>query len=156
MGTLFFLCLSILIKSIRDKESIILWFLFILITTLSVWTVPTMVMSVIFLFIWYILNSNTSQLLYDIIKLSLIGLVCIASSFIVYSPVILRSSIHSFFSNQYVQSQTLSEIVQKFPNYIYELWLFVSSGYSNTIELYMVLFFFILGIYYHLVDKSHR
>ena len=156
MGTLFFLCLSILIKSIRDKESIILWFLFILITTLSVWTVPTMIMSVIFLFIWYILNSNTSQLLYDIIKLSLIGLVCIASSFIVYSPVILRSSIHSIFSNQYVQSQTLSEIVQKFPNYIYELWLFVTSGYSNTIQLYMVLFFLILGIYYHLVDKNHR
>ena len=97
---------------LRKKESIILWFLFILITTLGVWTVPTMVISVMLLFIWYLLNSDISHFTSDVIKLSIVGLICIGTSFIVYSPIILRCTIESLISNQYVQSQTLSEIIK--------------------------------------------
>jgi len=154
--TLCFLCLLVLIKMIRNKESVILWFLFVLIATVGVWTVPTMVISVILLFIWYLLNSNILNFTSDVKTISIIGLICIVSSFIVYSPIILRCTIGALISNQYVQSQTLSSIVLQLPNYIHELWLFVSSGYSTSIELCMILFLLILGIYYHLVDKNHR
>jgi len=156
MGTLFFLFLLILIKLLREKESVILWFLFIMIATLSVWTVPTMIMALIFLFTWYILNSNKSQLSTDLIRLLLVGLVCIITFFIVYSPVILRSTIYSLISNEYVQSQTLTEIVQKIPNYVNQLGIFFSSGYSGIIHLLLVLILFILGMYYHLMNKDYK
>ena len=155
MVTLFFLSLLVLIKLLRKKESIVLWILFIILATIGIWTIPTMIMSVIFLFSWYIINSKKSHLRVNIFRLLIIGLRLMITSFIVYTPVILRSGLSAITSNQYVQSSTFSNIINKIPGYFNELWIFLTSGYSFEIQVPIFLLL-LLGTYYHIKKKEHR
>ena len=153
--TMFFLCLLVLVKLLREKESIILWILFIILATIGIWTIPTMIMSVIFLFLWYILSSSKSQLWVDLFRLLIIGICLMITSLTVYAPVIMRSSISFITSNQYVQSYSYSNIISEIPKYIYELWIFITSGYSHEIQ-FVIFLLFLMGTYYLLIKKEHR
>ena len=153
--TLYFLILLCIVKTLREKGSILLWMLFVIIASLGVWTVPIMVMPLILLFIWYILNTTKSRLLSDVFTISLVGLACILLSFIFYSPVILRCGLGSIISNQYVQSQTLDAIIANLPNYVYDSWKFFTSGYFNGAQI-LIFLLFLTGIFYHLSYESHR
>jgi len=156
MVTLFFLVLLCIIKSINHKESITLWILFIVISTLGIWTVPTMIMPLILLSILYIINLRKYKLLTNLLKFLLAMLGCALLSLIVYSPVILRCGLDSIISNEYVtRSESLGYIISNLPNYTYNILLTSTIGYPDIIKI-VILLLFLIGVFYHLSSKENR
>tara|TARA_Y100000590_G_scaffold468898_1_gene653731 strand:+ start:753 stop:2546 length:1794 start_codon:yes stop_codon:yes gene_type:complete len=153
--TFFFLILLCIIKSNKEKDSALLWIIFIIISSLGMWTIPTMSMPIILLFIWYIANSTRTQLLSNVLILSLVGLACLLLSIIFYGPVIIRCTIGSIISNEYVQSQNLGAIISNIPNLFIQLWILFTSGYSYVARI-IILLFVLAGLFYHYSYKAHR
>ena len=154
--TFFSLVLFCIINSLNKKNSLLMWILFVIIASLGIWTIPIMVMPIIFVLVWYFLNTNRSKYLTDLFKLTIVGFSCFLLSTILYTPIILRSKgVELIIGNEYVKSQTYDTILGQLRNYLLRTWEFFNSGYPDIVQI-TFFFLFIIGIIYHLNHKRHR
>ena len=156
MITFFTLLLLCIIDSLNKKNSLLLWILFVIISSLGLWTVPTMVMPIIFLLFWYLLNTNRANYLTDLFRIVFVGLACIFLSIIFYSPIILRAKgMAPIIANEYIKSLEYKYIIDNLINYLLTAWEFFYTGYFDIVQV-IIFFIFIIGIIAHLGNEKHR
>ena len=151
-----FLLLLLMIKELsKNRGNIILYFLFVFISSIGLWTAPVMVMPLFFVFYWFLLDGGRQNLFYRM-KTSFVTLLFIGfTAFLLYSPIIVRCGINALISNPYVKEQTFKTILEQFPSYFVLYWNFLTSGYSPSIK-YVLMSLFVLGVLYHCSSKHGR
>jgi len=156
MITFFTLLLLCIIDSLNKKYSLLLWILFVIISSLGLWTVPTMVMPIVFLLFWFLLNTNRANYVKDLFTIVIVGLACIFLSIIFYSPIILRAKgTAPIIANEYIKSLEYKYIIDNLINYLLTVWEFFYTGYFDIVQA-MIFFIFIIGIIVHLGNEKHR
>ncbi len=153
--TCLFLFLITIIRQNKDRESLFFRLLFVVVSSIGLWTIPTMIIPLLFMLFWYCLEGSSESFSRRILNALIIGLVTAITSFVLYSPLILRCGIDSLISNQYVQASPISTIVQDLPSYIYNYWQFFTAGYPKVGKVF-ILILFALGIQKHIYNTEHR
>ena len=154
--TVCFLLLLLVIKELsKDKGNTVLYIFFVLVSSIGLWTAPVMAMSLFFVFYWFLLDGGRQKLFYRL-KRSFVALLFIGSTtFLLYSPIIVRCGINALTSNPYVKEQTFKTILEKLPSYLLLYWNFLTAGYSPSIK-YVLVCLFVLGVLYHASSKHSR
>ena len=154
INTFLFLLLILLTKELNKRHNVILFSLSIIFSALGLWAVPSMIMPLLFIFYWYLLNSNLKNLLDRSLKsLKAIFLVAFLS-LLFYGPIILRATNIKILVPSHL-STVNSMTNEMMLHYFYNFWNFLTSGYSQDIKYIIIILLFIGGIY-HLCHKRGK
>jgi 4-amino-4-deoxy-L-arabinose transferase-like glycosyltransferase len=149
------LILFCLLKFIDYKLTLFSGGIVVLISSLGIWTVPSMVLPLIMVFSWYLYLAPKGKLKKNVFAVIAITISVIGISFILYSPAVFRSGLNSIIANQYITPIPLVKLLGDLHLYIKNLLYYFLSGYGSGLQFIFILLFS-LGLIFSLKNRYQR
>ncbi len=149
------LILFCLLKFIDYKLTLFSGGIVVLISSLGIWTVPSMILPLIMLFSWYLYLTPKGKFKKNVFAVIAIIISVIGISFILYSPAVFRSGLNAIIANQYITPIPLVKLLGDLHLYIKNLLFYFLSGYGSVLQFIFILLFS-LGLIFSLKNRYQR
>lgn len=155
---LFFLLMVIAGIYLIDNNKMSMWYFFITISVLGLFTVPIMLYPFGIIILWLYLFSiypDKSHSAIDFRRLTISIIIIIFCTALLYSPVLIVSGFKSLFANRFVISRSWSFLFSHFPGSMVSVW----DQWNRDIPLfikYILAAGFIMGTVFHRQLSRYR